>query len=143
MGKLYDLIFSSLQTTIEEKLEKEVNKQVESRLTKYIEYVSQTYDVSLKLLLRDFQNLDELNTTSIPKPGICMGIKVNGGRCSRRAINKGYCKTHQNQIPVKTVKKEIEMKEMVKHTHTFPPMYDPDCPACNKTESKKKLLIEL
>lgn len=146
MGKLVELIFGSFQDKIEEKLEKEINKQVESRLTKYIEHVSQTYDVSLKLLLRDLQKLDELERPK-SKSGICMGIKANGSRCTCKAVVRGYCRRHQNQIPVKPVVKkqsEIEMKDFVKHTHIIPPMYDPDCPACKQnTQEKEKVLIEL
>jgi hypothetical protein len=146
MGKLFELIFGAFQDTIEEKLEKEIDKQVESRLTKYIEHVSQTYDVSLKLLLRDFQRLDELDHPK-SKPGICMGIKANGSRCTCKAVIRGYCRRHQTQIPVKPVgnkQSEIEMKDFVKHTHSIPPMYDPNCPACKKnTTEKEKVLIEL
>jgi len=139
----FEIIFSSIQDTIEEKLEKEINKQVDTRVTKFVEYISQTYDVSLRLLLRDLQNLDGLQISNSTKPGQCSGVTKTGGRCKCKAVNRGYCKRHQNQFSKKREKEEIEMQDFVSHNHPIPPIFDPNCPACSSTKKEKNLLIEL
>ena len=125
----------------------EVNFQVNEKLTKFAEHVSKSYDVNHRQLLRDLNNIDGLETceakTSTGKPGQCLGIKLDGKRCTRNGPNGGYCKSHVNQKPVikktpSTHRLEIEMQELPKHNHTFPPLFSEDCPAC-KRESNNKI----
>ena len=146
----FDSIFSPFQETIEEKIEKEIDKQVEVRVTKFVEYVSTTYDISLKILLRDLRNIDELDSPKkTTKNGYCLGLTAKGERCKFKAKNKGYCGRHQDQIPkkpkVRKPKKEqeIEMQEVLRHNHNVPPIFDPQCPACNLTKTPENVLIEL
>ena len=100
--------------------EDEVEKKVNEKLNKYIEHVSKTYDISMKLLLRDLQNLDELsiNSKGPPnhqngKPGQCLGINSSSNkRCKFKGKVDGYCTRHVDQrprhaVPVKSNEKVI------------------------------------
>lgn len=134
--------------------DEEVDKRVNEKLTKYVEYVSKNYDISMKLLLRDLQNIDELSTNT-PKaketgtPGQCLGInKSSGRRCKFKSKHShGYCNKHLDQVPKKPVtvrKKAVTTGEILIHNHTIPPIFSKDCPACVKTnESKENLLIDI
>jgi hypothetical protein len=128
----------------------EINSQVNDKLTKFAEHVSKSYDVNHRQLLRDLNNIDGLEISTQTSPGVpgqCLGIKLDGKRCSRKGKNQGYCTLHINQRPVikKTPsahKMEIELQELPKHNHSFPPLFSADCPACiresrNKKKSKK------
>ena len=129
--------------------EDEVEKKVNEKLNKYIEHVSKTYDISMKLLLRDLQNIDDLTTINSKgskpggKPGQCLGINSNSKRCKFQGKIDGYCSRHVDQkprhsVPVKTTEPVIE------HNHTIPPMFSKDCPACNhKNKSRDNLLIDI
>ena len=129
--------------------EDEVEKKVNEKLNRYIEHVSKTYDISMKLLLRDLQNIDSptfINSKgSLPggKPGQCLGINLKSKRCKFAGTIDGYCSRHVEQkprhsVPVKTTEPIIE------HNHTIPPMFSKKCPACNhKNKSRDNLLIDI
>ena len=130
----------------------EVNSQVNEKLTKFAEHVSKSYDVNHRQLLRDLNNIDGLETCLIQPssgvPGQCLGQKLDGKRCTRKGKNQGYCNMHINQKP--TIKKtpsaqkmEIEMQELPKHNHTFPPLFSADCPACVREIKNKSKKIDL
>lgn len=126
-------------------LEQEINKQVNAKITKYIEYVSRRYDVSLKLLLRDLECIDNLPTVSEPVSECqCIGMRSGNKRCKLRGQFGGYCRWHQDQKkrkePVSTL-----CQPVVEHNHSIPPLFSAECPACQKTSStpQKKLLIEM
>ena len=83
-------------------LEQEVEKRLNERVTKYIDYVSKTYDVSMKLLLRDWKDIDGLEvkvqTEEKVKSGQCCAINsINQKRCSFKGKFGGYCSKHRDQ----------------------------------------------
>lgn len=126
-------------------IEQEINKQVNAKITKYIEYVSRRYDVSLKLLLQDLECIDNLPAVCEPVSETqCIGMRSGNKRCKLRGQYGGYCRWHQDQ------KKRKEpmvttCQPVVEHNHSIPPLFSANCPACQKTSSipEKKLLIEL
>lgn len=144
-------LLQALTTLFEEEMDKKIN----IKMTKYVEYISKTYDISLKLLLRDLEKIDELSAatatgseSAVPlKPGHCIGICVNGKRCSRKAKNgAGFCKIHTGQTPTKPilVKQHAKCGGGVEHNHTIPPLFSKNCPACAvKNGSRDNLLIDI
>ena len=130
-------------------LEQEVEKRMNERVTKYIDYVSKTYDVSMKLLLRDWKDIDGLEvkvqTEEKVKSGQCCGINsVNQKRCSFKGKFGGYCSKHRDQKPSIPVIKTSNSSGNLQHNHTIPPMFSKECPACQKKNgSKQNLLIEI
>ena len=129
-------------------LEQEVEKRMNDRVTKYIDYVSKTYDISMKLLLRDWKNVDGLEVKVYQqqevKPGQCCGINANNKqRCKFKSKSGGYCTKHQDQKPAVPIIKTNSSSNL-QHNHTIPPMFSKDCPACQKKNgSKQNLLIEI
>lgn len=125
-------------------IEQEISKQVNVKITKYIEYVSRRYDVSLKLLLQDLACIDNLPTVTEPvTDGQCIGMRSGNKRCKLRGQCGGYCRWHLDQK-----KKELAVfpcQPVVEHNHSIPPLFSATCPACQKTSSipQKKLLIEM
>jgi hypothetical protein len=91
------MILQALTKLVDEEVEKRVNE----KLTKYAEYVSKTYDISIKLLMRDMLNINELviPNTEICKPGQCLGINMGGKRCKFKGKQAGYCSRHVEQKP--------------------------------------------
>lgn len=133
--------------------EEEVDKKVNEKITKYVEYISKNYDISMRLLLRDLQNIDELTSNTIPStgvstPGQCLGInKSTGKRCKYKTKHPhGYCNKHAEQVPKKPISviNNTKAVEIIEHNHTIPPMFSKDCPACNKKNgSRENLLIDI
>ncbi len=128
-------------------IEQEINKQVNAKITKYIEYVSRRYDVSLKLLLQDLECIDTLPVLEEKSTdGQCIGMRSGNKRCKLRGQYGGYCRWHQDQ---KKRKSEPVMSNVcqpvLEHNHCIPPLFSADCPACQKSSSapQKKLLIDL
>lgn len=111
-------------------VEEEVDKRVNEKLTKYAEYISKTYDISIKLLMRDMLNINELvmPNTEICKPGQCLGINMGGKRCKFKGKQTGYCSRHIDQKP----KAVIQIKSMSPTTH-----------AIKNSISKDNLLIDI
>lgn len=128
-------------------LEQEVEKRMNERVTKYIDYVSKTYDVSMKLLLRDWKDIDGLEVEVKREPvkaGQCCGINTNEKRCAFKGKYGGYCSKHRDQRPVVQVIKTTNNLNKLQHNHTIPPMFSKDCPACNKKNgSSQNLLIDI
>ena len=129
----------------------ELNSQLNEKLTKFAEYVSKSYDVNHRQLLRDLNNIDGLDVStkksSNGKPGQCLGIKLDGKRCTRKGINQGYCNLHVSQRPVikktpSAQKMEIEMQELPKHNHPALQRRD-DCPACMREAKHRSKKIDL
>ena len=137
-------------TQIQEIIDVEIQKNLNEKMTKYIEYISKRYDISLKLLLNDLENLENLSST-YPKEvsdGKCKGITSRGKRCPFGAQLNGYCAKHVNQKPVHrpTVQTKVPTNS-IEHTHSFSEcLFKVGCPACEKSKrvsSKENLLIDL
>lgn len=139
---------------ISEIINSEIQKALNEKLTKYAEYVSQRYDISLRLLMQDLENIENLTLQS-PRnsmdlnDGKCKGIKSNGKRCTFASKSYGYCTRHLDQRkierptvapPTTTVANEIV------HNHSFTEcLFKIGCPACEKSKrpsSKENLLID-
>jgi len=126
-------------------VEQEIQKQVTKKINKFVEYVAKRHDVSLKLLLEDFGNIDNLEIPGPPlKDNQCIGVRSNGSRCKMRGWKGGggYCKWHMDQKkPTLPVRSASSTRIAVEHTHTLPPLYMAGCPACECATSK--LLIDM
>ncbi len=114
----------------------EVDTRVTRRLTRVLEKISQTYDISMRQLLRDVETLEK--TEAIPKT--CMGmVKTTKQRCQRPCKDgNSYCHHHMDQKPVQRMAPAIPRATSganIEHTHTLPPMFMAGCPACEKARS--------
>jgi len=104
--------------------EAEVDRRVNERITAFAKQVSDSYRIPISLLLRDAGNPNVSSQQSI---STCLGVKKNGQRCKFKATDGGYCKHHQEQ---KKKLHPIEVKNIVEHNHSVPPLYQDGCPAC-------------
>jgi len=107
-------------------IEDEIQKRVEAKVTKFIEMVAKTYDISIKSLLHDLaraKSNSELETTQ------CMGFTPKGKRCKFSATHDGYCKKHIHQ------KKQ---RPIANTSNTSRPVSSPTLPLENT-----KLLIDI
>ena len=126
-----------MMSKIQELIEAEIERRVNEKVTTFAEKVSKNYRIPLPILLRDFGS-----TTEVVKGSDCLGVCANGKRCTFRSVADGYCKKHQGQ------KKKVEPIEVAStptlvHTHSVPPLFCEDCPACKKTQTSRKPLIDL
>lgn len=133
---------------ITEIIQKEIDKQVQQKMTAFIEHISRTYDISMKVLLRDLMRTDPPAPEKHSPTGVqCMGVCANRKRCKFSAGSNGYCKKHTDQWkpPPPQLCTPSKVCPVIKHTHTIPPLYDPNCPACVKKVNapKDKLLINI
>jgi hypothetical protein len=103
---------------IELLINEEVERRVDAQLTPFLEYISGTYDISMKQLIQDLHR-------ARPTTSSCQGVAKKGRRCKNRAKDNGFCHMHQSQVP-KRVEKRTEH-----HTHTLPPFYLKGCPVCD------------
>jgi hypothetical protein len=81
---------------IETMIQEEVQRRVDETLTPMLEYISRTYDITLKQLM-----LDVASVNTKPISCTCQGLAKRGKRCKNRAKDNGYCHMHQDQIPKK------------------------------------------
>lgn len=129
---------------IEELIEQEVNNRLQTKLTKYLEYVSKTYDISFSLLLKDMNKIDEVKVSEESKNDQCMGVGSLGKRCKLKGRFGGYCRWHKKEERVKPPPISHVCQPIVTHNHGIPPLYKQDCPACqNNKTSQPKLLIDM
>ena len=133
---------------ITEIIQKEIDKQVQQKMTAFIEHISKTYDISMKVLLRDLMRTDPPPPEKQSHSGVqCMGVCANRKRCKFSAGPNGFCKKHIDQWKPPPVQSSSPTKvcQVIKHTHTIPPLHDPTCPACVKKVNapKDKLLINI
>ena len=129
---------TSLNSKIEELIEHEVKKQVQSALSNYADMISKSYKIPLSLLLRDIPSISSKDSTSIDvSANICLGIRSGNKRCKMNGKYEGYCRHHfiqkQKTQPVQIV------QGVIKHTHGFPPMYLEGCPACIQVKVKEPI----
>jgi hypothetical protein len=118
-------------------IEEEVEKRVNERVNKMLERISQTYDISMRQLLRDLSSIDPVIQQR--GPVTCLGLTAKNTRCSRSAHHDGYCKIHKNQKPVTRVEPppQVTVVQTVAHTHTLPPLFMRGCPACERSSSSR------
>lgn len=134
---------------IEKLIEKEVNVRVSSKLTAFLEYVSQAYDVSLNMLLKDLNNIDSLEVEeTFSEENRCSGLTAKGKRCPFKGKFNGYCKKHKREERPRqrevAPSYQCQPIERVTHNHSIPPMYKEDCPACKSFKTTAPdLLIEM
>ena len=136
-------------------LESEIQKALNDKLTKYAEYVSSRYDISLRLLMQDLENIENLtiqspNSSNDINNGKCKGIKSNGKRCTFTPKSYGYCTRHidQRKIERPTIPLLSAISaNTITHNHSFTEcLFKIGCPACEKskrTSSSDNLLIDL
>jgi len=115
-------------------IEEEVEKRVNERVNKMLERISQTYDISMRQLLRDLSTVVHQSG-----PVTCLGLTAKNTRCSRPGHHEGYCKIHKNQKPVTRVEPpaQVTVVQTVAHTHTLPPLFMRGCPACERSSSSR------
>ncbi len=127
-------------------IEKEIDRRVQEKLTTFIELVSKTYDISMKVLLRDLSKPSGGNTEPVGCGPICMGVTANGKRCKFSATTHGYCKKHLYQRKPQASTAPVVCQRVNEHNHTIPPLFCSTCPACIKSREqtpKEKLLIDM
>ena len=85
--------------TIVETIKKMIEDETEKKFTKFIEHISRTYDISLKMLLRDLHAFEtaEVQATAVVTE-YCNGLKKDGTRCKHSGKFNGYCKWHKTQF---------------------------------------------
>lgn len=104
--------------TIVETIKKMIEEETEKKFTKFIEHVSRTYDISLKMLLRDLHAFEmaEVQTTAVVTE-YCNGLKKDGTRCKHSGKFNGYCKWHKTQFRPKRDKPTAPPQPPVDVTH--------------------------
>lgn len=104
--------------------EEDLERMCHERMLRFIQNVSTSYGIPLKLLMRDMPN---------PK-GYCMGIKKGGEPCTRKASHDGFCLSH---VSTPKLHEPVSISTTVRHNHTFPPMYKVGCPACETSSNNQ------
>ena len=123
-------------------IDEHIEKEVQNKMTIFIEYISNTYGISMKVLLRDFEKSSKNTETSYKQ---CLGVNItNNKRCSFAAGSCGYCKKHISQYKPPRPVRPPNAVDVVRHNHPVPTLFCPDCPMCikNKNQSKDNLLID-
>ena len=127
-----------MEAQIAKMIEEEVERRLEERLTKVLEHISKTYDVSMKQLLKDTSTLKVDDKT-------CMGLTSKKTRCKLKQHQHGYCKHHQDQRP-RQIQQSTSVSDMsaVKSQHNHPGtiLWKDGCPGCKK-KPVKPLLIDI
>lgn len=131
---------------IEQMIEEEVTRRLNEKLTNFVQYVSSTYEISLKILLRDVANLErtcgECQPSTSQAGRNCIGITAKGTRCTHVAKTGDYCGKHRSQMPKTKTKVLVSPPSNAKkHTHDMSTLFMKGCPACDS--SQHKLLIEI
>ena len=131
---------------IEQLIEDEVTRRLNEKLTNFVQYVSSTYEISLKILLRDVANLErtcgECQPSTSQSGKNCIGITAKGTRCSHVAKVGDYCGKHRSQMP--KIRKKLPISPsgtQKRHIHDMSTLFMEGCPACDS--SNHKLLIEI
>jgi hypothetical protein len=119
-------------------IEEEVERRVTEKLTAALEKISQTYDISLRQLLRDIGTPG----TTTWNGNVCHGIVKSGQKCKRGVKDgSGYCICHKDQRPIPRAvappSRSPSTGTLVQHTHTLPPMFLAGCPACERGKNSR------
>ena len=146
----------ALSETTLSQIEEDINKSINEKMTKYIEYISKKHRMPIRLLLQDLVDFENLDTGSVIEEdhenrqgAQCKGEKANGKRCTFSAKKDGYCKRHISQK--KTIRPTVQISSsnssIIPHNHSFSDCLTKlGCPACEKsirTSPTKKSLIEI
>ena len=126
-------------------IEEQIDNEVQNKMTIFIEYISNTYGISMKVLLRDFEKMANTERTVVTSSKQCMGVNAsNKKRCKFAAGPCGYCKKHLDQYKPPRPVPPPSPVSTVKHNHPVHTLFCPDCPSCqkNKNQSKDNLLID-
>jgi len=116
---------------INQLIENEFERRMTERLNSILSKISQTYDISLKQLMRDIDM-----GTSTWNGHMCHGLTKQNKKCPRGAPDgSGYCKIHKSQKPPpRAVQVNRSASPPIQHTHTLPPMFLAGCPACQRAK---------
>lgn len=131
MNEITRLIDAEVERRVAERVAEEVNRQLTTRMNSILEKISQTYDISMRQLLRDLAAIEP----SPPGKTCCLGVTAKNVRCTMSGNHDGYCKRHLGQKPVTRVPVVTTMVPVVaaiQHTHTLPPLFMRGCPACER-----------
>jgi hypothetical protein len=129
------------QSTLNQ-INEDIDKIVNEKFTRFIEYISRKHRMSHKLLLQDLRDFEEdttYDTESEPeiKAGQCKGQKADGKRCTFAGKNNGYCARHISQRKVARPPPPSNIVTSIPHNHSFSECLTKiGCPAC---ESQKKI----
>jgi hypothetical protein len=129
-----------MEAQIAKLIEEEVQRRVEERVTKVLEHISKTYDVSMKQLLKDTSTLKVVDNT-------CLGLTSKKTRCKLKQHQHGYCKHHQDQRPIQ---RQLHQSQSVsdmsniksQHNHPNTVLWKDGCPGCKK-KSAQPLMIDI
>ena len=129
-----------MEAQIAKMIEDEVERRLQEKLTKVLEHISKTYDVSMKQLLKDTSTLKVADNT-------CLGLTSKKQRCRLKQHEHGYCRIHQNQRPVqRPMQHTSSVSDMssVKSQHNHPGsiLWQDGCPGCRK-KPPRPLMIEI
>ena len=118
--------------------EREVDKQVEINMLRLIRDMASKYNISEKLLVRDFYQMKKRAVGSNEEVTQCIGKKRNGERCKNRPKVDGFCWHHRGQ----RARAPLPVINTVEHNHPFPPYFKEGCPACEgiSTSSSANIL---
>ena len=128
-----------MEQQISQLIEDEVERRVVERMTKALEKISQTFDISLQQLLRTASE----NSTSAWNGNVCHGLTKSKQKCKRGVKDgSGYCTCHKDQKPVQRAiaPSRSQLALLVPtpvHTHSLPPMFLAGCPACERGKNSR------
>lgn len=104
--------------------QEDLERMCHERMLKFVQKVSITHNIPLKLLMRD-----------MPNPmGYCMGVKKGGEPCTRKASHEGFCMSHAT---TNRLHEPVNIKTEIRHNHPFPPFYKSGCPACDASPNNQ------
>jgi hypothetical protein len=116
-----------MESRILEMINEEVERRLSEKIGKVLEYVSKTYDVSIKQLMKDAAQIQS-------ESELCMGLTAKNKRCGNKACKKsknGYCSKHQKQKTL-VVRTSTPVSTENVHTHDQTLFYVQGCPGCDK-----------
>lgn len=143
MEEITRLIEEEVNRRVTERVAEEVSHQLTARMNSILEKISQTYDISMRQLLRDLSTIEPSSSGKT----CCLGVTAKKTRCTRMGNSDGYCKIHLKQkpvtrVPVTVVTMSEQQPAAIQHTHTLPPLFMRGCPACERnTSSLSRLCI--
>jgi hypothetical protein len=126
MEKITELIQKELDKE-KERIERAYNE----KLSGILKRISETYDISLRQLLRDV-------SFDSGTPTVCLGVTKSGKQCHFGGTHGGYCKKHVDQRPVVVAAKPVA--QVTQHTHTLPPLFLAGCPVCDESARRRNIL---
>ena len=110
--------------SIAKSIEEEVERRVNAKVSALLQYVSENYNISIKSL------------SKCVDVKVCMGITKSGKRCKNLPKCNGYCHVHQHMY----VQRKHKSPEILRHTHSLPPLHVKGCPVCEKGKPLRDLV---